>query len=82
MRDGIVVAAMLVGCGMAAVIVMSGAISVTPEDTRSEATERTLRVATNTLAHLRGGLTEENARATARCSCPRRTPPPSPLPTP
>ena len=63
MRDGIVVAAMLVGCGMAAVIVMSGAISVTPEDTRSEATERTLRVATNTLAHLRGGLTEENARA-------------------
>ncbi|WP_273445946.1 sensor histidine kinase [Thermophilibacter provencensis] len=63
MRDGIVVAAMLVGCGMAAVIVMSGAISVTPEDTRSEATERTLRVAANTLAHLRGGLTEENARA-------------------
>ena len=62
-NDGLLVVAMLVGCGMAAVIVMSGAISVTPEDTRSEATERTLRVAANTLAHLRGGLTEENARA-------------------
>ena len=63
MRDGFVVAAMIVGCGLAAVIVMSGAVSVAPGDTRSEATERTLRVATNTLAHLRGGLTTENARA-------------------
>ena len=62
-RDGVVVAAMLVGCGMAVVIVMGGAITLAPEDTRSEATERTLRVATNTLAHLHGGLTEENARA-------------------
>ena len=63
MEDGIVAVAMLVGCGMAAVIVMGGALTLAPEDTRSEATERTLRVATNTLAHLRGGLTEENARA-------------------
>ncbi|MDM8270872.1 GAF domain-containing sensor histidine kinase [Thermophilibacter provencensis] len=61
--DGLVVTAILVGCGLAAVIVMSGAISLTPEDTRAESTERTLRVATNTLGHLRGGLTVENARA-------------------
>ena len=62
-NDGLVVAAMLIGCGFAAVIVFGGAVSLAPDDTRSEATERTLRVATGTLAHLRGGLTEENARA-------------------
>lgn len=61
--DGLVLSAMLVGCGLAAVIVMGGAVNLAPEDTRSEATERTLRVATNTLQHLRGGLTVENARA-------------------
>ena len=61
--DGLVVTAMLVGCGLAAVIVMSGAISLAPEDTRAESTERTLRVASNTLSHLHGGLTVENARA-------------------
>ena len=63
LQDGLVVTALLVGCGLAFVIVLSGAVNVVPEDTRSEATERTLRVATNTLAHLRGGLTPENARA-------------------
>ena len=62
-RDGLVATAVLAGCGLAAVIVTSGAISLSPEDSRAESTERTLRVATNTLSHLRGGLTEENARA-------------------
>lgn len=62
-RDGLVATAVLAGCGLAAVIVTSGAISLSPEDSRVESTERTLRVATNTLSHLRGGLTEENARA-------------------
>ena len=62
-NDGLVVVAMLVGCGFAAVIVLGGVINLVPDDTRSEATERTLRVAAVTLAHLRGGLTEENARA-------------------
>ena len=61
--DGLVAAAMLAGCGFAAVIVLGGAVNLVPDDTRSEATERTLRIATGTLAHLRGGLTEENARA-------------------
>ena len=61
--DGMMAVAVLVGCGFAAVIVLGGAVNLSPEDTRSEATERTLRVATGTLAHLHGGLTEENARA-------------------
>ena len=62
-NDGMMAVAVLVGCGFAAVIVLGGAVNLSPEDTRSEATERTLRVATGTLAHLHGGLTEENARA-------------------
>lgn len=62
-NDGLVVVAMLVGCGFAAVIVLGGVINLVPDNTRSEATERTLRMAAVTLAHLRGGLTEENARA-------------------
>ena len=62
-QDALVVTAMLVGCAFAAVIVLGGALSLAPEDTRSEATERTLRVATKTLGHLHGGLTAENARA-------------------
>ncbi len=62
-NDPAVVVAMLVGCALAGIIVMSGAVSIAPEDTRSEATERTLRVATATLGHLHGGLTAENARA-------------------
>ena len=62
-NDGLLAAAMLAGCGFAAVIVLGGAINLSPDDTRSEATERTLRVATGTLSHLHGGLTEENARA-------------------
>ena len=61
--DGLVATAMLVGCAFAVVIVLGGTFAVVPDDTRSEATERTLRVATNTLGHLRGGLTVENARA-------------------
>lgn len=62
-HDDVVAVAMLVGCGMALLVVLGGTISLAPEDTRSEATERTLRVATNTLAHLHGGLTVENASA-------------------
>ena len=44
-------------------LVMMGTVNVSPDDSRSEATERTLRVAVNTLEHLRGGLTVENAQA-------------------
>lgn len=63
LQSGRLVVAMLAGCGFAAVIVMSGAVNLTSSHTRSEATERTLRVASNTLEHLGGGLTAENAHA-------------------
>ncbi len=58
-----VAVAMICGCVMAASVVLGGTVHLTPDDTRSQATERTLRVATNTLEHLRGGLTAENAQA-------------------
>ena len=61
--DALVATAIITGCAFAAVIVLGGTIALTPDDTRSEATERTLRVASNTLGHLHGGLTVENARA-------------------
>ncbi len=51
------------GAVIAGVIVVAGSANLVPDDTRSQATERTLRVATNTLEHLRGGLTSENAQA-------------------
>ncbi len=62
-HDDLVEVSMLVGCGMAAVIVLAGTVSLAPADTRPEATERTLRMATSTLGHLRDGLTVEGARA-------------------
>lgn len=61
--DALVGTAIVMGCVFAELIVLGGAFTLAPDDTRSEATERTLRVASNTLGHLRGGLTVENARA-------------------
>lgn len=48
------------------IIVWVGTINLLPENTRAQATERTLRMANNTLKHLRGGLTVENAQALCR----------------
>ena len=61
--EGNAAVAMIAGVLMAAVVVVAGSANLVPDDTRSQATERTLRVATNTLEHLRGGLTPENAQA-------------------
>ncbi len=61
--QGNAAAAMIAGVLMATVVVVAGSANLVPDDTRSQATERTLRVATNTLEHLRGGLTPENAQA-------------------
>lgn len=60
---GRVMPCIVAGIVAANVIVIAGSVNLTPDDTRSQATERTLRVATNTLEHLRGGLTPENAQA-------------------
>ena len=54
---------LVAGALMAGVIVVAGSVNLVPDDTRSQATERTLRVATNTLEYLHGGLTPENAQA-------------------
>lgn len=60
---GNIVVCLVAGVLMAVVVVVAGSVNLSPDDTRSQATERTLRVATNTLEHLRGGLTPENAQA-------------------
>ena len=39
------------------------AITIVPDEMRSNATERTLRLVTNALRHVSGGLTQENGRA-------------------
>lgn len=56
-------ACLFAGVFMAALVVIAGSVNLVPDDTRSQATERTLHVATNTLEHLRGGLTPQNAQA-------------------
>ncbi len=57
------VAAMVAGAGLAIDIAMAGSVMLAPDDLRSQATERTLRVASSTLSHMSGGLTPENAAA-------------------
>ena len=60
---GSVYVAIFAGVAGALCFVLVGTVNVTTDDSRSEATERTLRVAVGTLEHLRGGLTAENAQA-------------------
>ena len=60
---GSVYMAIFAGVAAALCFVIAGTVNLTPDTSRSEATERTLRVAVGTLEHLRGGLTAENAQA-------------------
>lgn len=57
------VASVVAGAGLAVIIAMAGSVLLAPDDLRSQATERTLRVASATLRHMSGGLTRENAAA-------------------
>ena len=68
-----IVAAMLSGAGLAVVIVLGGSILLVPDNTRPQATERMLMVASNTLEHLRGGLTAENCAAVCQLLLPETT---------
>ena len=52
---GNVYVAIFVGVVAALCFVLVGTVNLVPDDSRSEATERTLRVAVGTLEHLRGG---------------------------
>lgn len=64
------VAAMIAGTVLAVAIVMAGSIMLVPDNLRSQATERTLRLASSTLSHMRGGLTPENCLAVCQLLLP------------
>ena len=68
-----IVAAMLSGAGLAVVIVLGGSVLLVPDNTRPQATERMLSVASTTLEHLRGGLTAENCAAVCQLLLPETT---------
>ena len=68
-----IVASMLSGAGLAVIIVLGGSILLVPDNTRPQATERMLLVASNTLEHLRGGLTAENCAAVCTLLLPETT---------
>lgn len=55
-----IVATMISGAGLAVVIVIGGTILLVPDNMRSQATERTLMMASSTLEHVRSGLTPES----------------------
>ena len=50
--------AVVCGCVLASSIVLGSTVHLVPDDTRSQATERTLRVAVGTLEELRRGKDE------------------------
>ena len=56
--------------GIGVVIVVGAGASGAPDSVRSQATERTLRTASLTLEHLRGGLTFEGCRAVCQSLLP------------
>lgn len=62
--------AMLAGALLALVIVFGGSVVLVPDTLQSQATERTLRVASSTLEHMSGGLTPENCGAVCKLLLP------------
>ena len=66
-------ASMLAGAMLAAVIVLGGTVVLVPDNLRSQAAERTMRVASSTLEHMRGGLTTENCNAVCQLVLPETT---------
>ncbi|WP_314026611.1 histidine kinase [Olsenella uli] len=65
-----IIAAMLAGAGLAVDIVMGGSTLLVPEDLRSQATERTLRVASGTLTYMAAGLSPESCTAVCQLLLP------------
>lgn len=63
-------ASMIAGAVLAVAIVMAGSVILVPDNLRSQATERTLRLASSTLSHMRGGLTPENCMAVCQLLLP------------
>ena len=67
---GNLAASVISGAGLALTIAMTGSIMIVPDDLRSQATERTLIVASSTLRSLSGGLTSEGAMAVCQLLLP------------
>lgn len=65
-----IAATVVAGVGLATVITMASFNLLASDDQRSQATERTLRVASATQYHMRGGLTEEGCRAVCQLLLP------------
>lgn len=63
-------ATMIAGGGLAVAIVLVGTSTAMPDNLRSEATERTLRLASKTLNYMSGGLTAENCEQVCRILLP------------
>lgn len=63
-------ASMLAGALLAAVIVVGGSVVLVPDNLRSQATERTMRMAASTFEHMRGGLTPESCNAVCQIILP------------
>ncbi len=61
---------MFSGVGLAIVITLASSSLLLSDDQRSQATERTLRVASATQYHMRGGLTPEGCRAVCQLLLP------------
>lgn len=55
-----ILSAIISGAGLAVTIVVGGTILLVPDNVRLQATERTLLMASNTLEHVRAGLTSES----------------------
>lgn len=55
-----ILSAIISGAGLAVTIVVGGTILLVPDNARLQATERTLLMASNTLEHVRAGLTSES----------------------
>ncbi len=67
------IAAVLAGAGLAIDIVIAGSSLLIPDDLRSQATERTLRVASGTLSHMVDGLTPESCASVCQLLLPETT---------
>ena len=68
--SGNLAATMAAGGGLAVSIVLIGSATTIPDNLRSQATERTLRLASQTLDLMRGGLTADNCKRVAQLLLP------------
>ncbi len=64
------VASMCAGAILAVIIVVGGSLLLIPDNQRSQATERMLRMASSTFDHMRGGLTPEGCNAVCQLILP------------